>query len=98
MQWELQQELLVLFQINKHAFSGGRDTIEEHRKYGGNCDVDVSFMYLTFFLEDDDRLEQLKQVSNQAEDGVIRHMLRGQTTSALNRAVTRSSCEPSPRG
>ncbi|NXE26128.1 SYWC protein, partial [Ardeotis kori] len=47
--------------INKHAFSGGRDTIEEHRKYGGNCDVDVSFMYLTFFLEDDDRLEQLKQ-------------------------------------
>lgn len=54
----------MLFQINKHAFSGGRDTIEEHRKYGGNCDVDVSFMYLTFFLEDDDRLEQLKQVSS----------------------------------
>lgn len=98
MRWELQQELLVLFQINKHAFSGGRDTIEEHRKYGGNCDVDVSFMYLTFFLEDDDRLEQLKQVSNQAEDGVIHHMLRGQATSALNRAVTQSSCEPSPGG
>ncbi|KYO45421.1 tryptophan--tRNA ligase, cytoplasmic [Alligator mississippiensis] len=47
--------------INKHAFSGGKDTIEEHRKYGGNCDVDVSYMYLTFFLEDDDKLEQLKQ-------------------------------------
>lgn len=71
MQWELQQELLVLFQINKHAFSGGRDTIEEHRKYGGNCDVDVSFMYLTFFLEDDDRLEQLKQVSNQLKMGLV---------------------------
>ncbi|XP_060118999.1 tryptophan--tRNA ligase, cytoplasmic [Heteronotia binoei] len=47
--------------INKHAFSGGKDTVEEHRKYGGNCDVDVSYMYLTFFLEDDDKLEQIKQ-------------------------------------
>ncbi|XP_049755579.1 tryptophan--tRNA ligase, cytoplasmic [Elephas maximus indicus] len=47
--------------VNKYAFSGGRDTIEEHRQLGGNCDVDVSFMYLTFFLEDDDRLEQIKQ-------------------------------------
>ncbi|NXP35790.1 SYWC protein, partial [Leiothrix lutea] len=53
--------------INKHAFSGGRDTIEEHRKYGGNCDVDVSIMYLTFFLEDDDRLEQLKQAYTSGE-------------------------------
>ncbi|KAJ8780266.1 hypothetical protein J1605_011869 [Eschrichtius robustus] len=47
--------------VNKHAFSGGRDTIEEHRQFGGNCDVDVSFMYLTFFLEDDDRLEQIRK-------------------------------------
>ena len=49
-------------QVNKHAFSGGRDTIEEHRQFGGNCDVDVSFMYLTFFLEDDERLEQIRKV------------------------------------
>lgn len=47
--------------VNKHAFSGGRDTIEEHRRFGGNCDVDVSFMYLTFFLEDDDKLEQIRK-------------------------------------
>ncbi|GAB5573167.1 tryptophan--tRNA ligase [Prionailurus iriomotensis] len=47
--------------VNKHAFSGGRDTVEEHREFGGNCDVDVSFMYLTFFLEDDDRLEQIRK-------------------------------------
>lgn len=68
----------MLFQINKHAFSGGRDTIEEHRKYGGNCDVDVSFMYLTFFLEDDDKLEQLKQVSSQAEDSILHCFSWGQ--------------------
>ncbi|XP_066539512.1 tryptophan--tRNA ligase, cytoplasmic [Hoplias malabaricus] len=47
--------------INKHAFSGGKDTIEEHRKYGGNPDVDVSFMYLNFFLEDDEQLEKIRQ-------------------------------------
>ncbi|CAB1334900.1 unnamed protein product [Coregonus sp. 'balchen'] len=48
-------------QVNKHAFSGGKDTVEEHRKYGGNPDVDVSFMYLTFFLEDDEQLEKIRQ-------------------------------------
>uniref|UniRef100_A0A8C5LFX4 Tryptophan--tRNA ligase, cytoplasmic n=1 Tax=Jaculus jaculus TaxID=51337 RepID=A0A8C5LFX4_JACJA len=47
--------------VNKHAFSGGRDTVEEHRQFGGNCEVDVSFMYLTFFLEDDDKLEQIRK-------------------------------------
>ncbi|XP_024003024.1 LOW QUALITY PROTEIN: tryptophan--tRNA ligase, cytoplasmic [Salvelinus sp. IW2-2015] len=47
--------------VNKHAFSGGKDTVEEHRKYGGNPNVDVSFMYLTFFLEDDEQLEKIRQ-------------------------------------
>ena len=36
--------------------------MEEHRKYGGNPDVDVAFMYLTFFLEDDEQLEKIRQV------------------------------------
>lgn len=51
------------FQINKYAFSGGGSTIEEHRAKGGNCDVDVSFQYLRFFLEDDEKLEQIRKVS-----------------------------------
>lgn len=46
--------------INKHAFSGGRTTVEEHRALGGNCEVDISFQYLTFFLEDDEKLEQIR--------------------------------------
>ncbi len=49
-------------QVNKHAFSGGKDSIEEHRAKGGDCDIDVSFQYLTFFLDDDERLEQIRQV------------------------------------
>ncbi|TRY83539.1 hypothetical protein DNTS_016253 [Danionella cerebrum] len=47
--------------VNKHAFSGGKDTVEEHRKFGGNPDVDVSFMYLRFFMEDDEQLEKIRQ-------------------------------------
>ncbi len=41
--------------INKYAFSGGRDTIEEHRKLGGNTEVDVSFQYLKYLFEEDDK-------------------------------------------
>ena len=45
--------------IKKYAFSGGRDTLEEHRKKGGNPDIDVSYQLLTFFEEDDKKLEKI---------------------------------------
>ncbi|KAK9884099.1 hypothetical protein WA026_005039 [Henosepilachna vigintioctopunctata] len=47
--------------INRHAFSGGQATVEEHREKGGNCDIDISFQYLKFFLEDDEKLEQIRK-------------------------------------
>ena len=50
--------------INRHAFSGGQETAEEQRKLGGNPDVDVSYQYLTFFLDDDAELEQIAKVSS----------------------------------
>jgi tryptophanyl-tRNA synthetase len=37
--------------IKQFAFSGGRDTLEEHRAKGGEPDDDVSYQYLQFFLE-----------------------------------------------
>ena len=45
--------------INKYAFSGGRTTVEEHRKLGGKPEVDVSYQWLTFFEEDDKKLEKI---------------------------------------
>ncbi|KAJ8975869.1 hypothetical protein NQ317_015202 [Molorchus minor] len=45
----------------QHAFSGGQTTVEEHRKLGGNCDIDISYQYLKFFLEDDEKLEQIRR-------------------------------------
>ena len=47
--------------INKYAFSGGGTSVEEHRSKGGNCDVDISYQYLRFFLDDDEKLEEIRQ-------------------------------------
>lgn len=41
--------------VRKHAFSGGRNSLEEHRRLGGNPDVDVAFQMLRFLLEPDDK-------------------------------------------
>lgn len=43
------------------AFSGGQDTKELHEKLGGRTAVDVSFQYLTFFLESNEELEDIRQ-------------------------------------
>jgi len=45
--------------IKKYAFSGGRDTIDEHRKHGGNPDIDVSYQWLRVFEEDDVLLKKI---------------------------------------
>jgi tryptophanyl-tRNA synthetase len=45
--------------IMKYAFSGGQDTLEKHRKLGGNPDVDIAFQWLTFFEEDDKKLAKI---------------------------------------
>ncbi|KAF7304937.1 Tryptophanyl-tRNA synthetase [Mycena kentingensis (nom. inval.)] len=45
--------------VNKHGFSGGQETLEDHRRLGGDTEVDVSYQYLSFFLDDDAELEQM---------------------------------------
>lgn len=48
--------------INKYAFSGGQATVEEHRRKGGNPDIDVSFQYLRMMFEPDDKkLEKIRE-------------------------------------
>ena len=46
--------------INRFAFSGGGATLEEHKANGANLDIDVPYQWLKFFLEDDDKLEEIK--------------------------------------
>ncbi|KAL2870896.1 uncharacterized protein BJX67DRAFT_369833 [Aspergillus lucknowensis] len=45
--------------INKYAFSGGQVSIEDHRRLGGNPDVDVSYIYLTYFEDDDAKIDEI---------------------------------------
>ena len=47
--------------VNKYNFSGGKETLEEHRKYGGDPDVDISYQWLKYFLEDDELLDKLEK-------------------------------------
>jgi tryptophanyl-tRNA synthetase len=49
----------VAKKIRKYAFSGGQDTLAEHRKKGGNTEVDVSYQWLRFFEEDDRKLKKI---------------------------------------
>ena len=64
--------------INKYAFSGGQKTTDEHRKKGGNPDVDVSFQYLKMFFEPDD--EKLKRIYDDYKSG---KMLTGELKGIL---------------
>lgn len=68
--------------INKHAFSGGQESVELHRKIGANLEVDISMKYLSFFLEDDNELEHIRK-----EYGAGR-MLTGEVKQRLTEVLT----------
>lgn len=45
--------------VNKHAFSGGGATLELQREHGADLSVDVAYEWLSFFLDDDEKLAQI---------------------------------------
>mmetsp|Transcript_4068 Transcript_4068/g.4486 ORF Transcript_4068/g.4486 Transcript_4068/m.4486 type:complete len:210 (-) Transcript_4068:60-689(-) len=47
--------------INEKAFSGGQVSAAEQRKLGANLEVDIPYQYLTFFMEDDEKLLKIKE-------------------------------------
>lgn len=69
---------MVKKKINKYAFSGGQSSIEEHRKKGGNPDVDVSYQYLRMMFEPDD--DKLKRIHDDYKSG---KMLTGELKAIL---------------
>ena len=64
----------------KYAFSGGRDTKEDHQKFGGDTSVDVSYQYLTFFMEDDVQLAEIKHVSKRWNNALMCRQIKIQST------------------
>jgi tryptophanyl-tRNA synthetase len=65
--------------VNKYAFSGGKATVEEHRKKGGDPDVDVAYAYLAAWFEPDD--QKLARIHDDYQAG---RMLTGELKSYLN--------------
>jgi len=68
--------------INKYAFSGGQQTVEEHRRLGANIDIDVSYQWLKFFLDDDDELARI------GEEYASGRMLTGEIKAKLIDVLT----------
>lgn len=54
--------------IKRYAFSGGQETLELHRQFGANLEVDVAYKYLEFFEPDD---EKYKRIGQQYQRGEI---------------------------
>ncbi len=68
--------------INKYAFSGGQPTLEEHRKKGGNPDIDVSYQYLKILEQDDNKL---KEIYNNYKSGkLLTGELKALTIDTIN--------------
>lgn len=76
--WLTDDEKTVRKKVMKYAFSGGRETVEEHRKKGGDCRVDVSFQWLKMLFEPDDK--ELKHIESQYSSG---KMLTGELKEIL---------------
>ncbi|KAF2352058.1 Tryptophan-tRNA ligase [Trinorchestia longiramus] len=72
--------------INKYAFSGGRDTVEEHRAKGADVEVDVSCMYLRFFEEDD--TEYTNIIDQYAKGELLTGEVKARLIAVLQKLVT----------
>ncbi len=70
--------------VMRYAFSGGKDTVEEHRKFGGNPEIDVSYQYLYQLLEPDDK--KLSRIHDDYKNGKI---LSGEMKMLLVEAVNK---------
>ena len=73
--------------IQKHAFSGGKETLELHRKHGGNLDVDVPFQYLLYFCEDDSKMRDIahKYRSGEMLSGEIKKIMIEHVCNTISR-------------
>ncbi len=61
--------------------------MEEHRRLGGNPDIDVAFQYLRFFFEEDDAaLEEIRRgyVAGDVLSGELKQMTIDKAATWLN--------------
>ena len=83
--------------IKNYAFSGGRDSLAEHKKHGGNPDIDVSFQYLKFFFEPNDK--KLAQLHDDYKSGkLLTSELKNYTIEKINKFLKSHQAAKSKAG
>ena len=65
----LDDDITTITKKIKKAYSGGQSTIEDHRRLGGNPDVDVAYQYMMYFFEHDD--DYLAEINSAYRNGKI---------------------------
>lgn len=75
-------EEVIKKKIIVHAFSGGQATLAEQRLKGADLTKDIAYQYLTFFLEDDNKLQQIgddygsgKLLTSEVKNILIEHLV-----------------------
>jgi len=76
--WLTDSEEQIKRKVFRYAFSGGQPTVELHRKYGGNPEIDVCFQWLYNFFEEND--EKIKKIEEDYRSG---KMLSGELKQIL---------------
>ncbi len=65
----LDDDIQTITKKIKKAYSGGQSTIEEHRRLGGNPDIDVAYQYMMYFFEHDDK--HLAEINSDYRNGKL---------------------------
>ena len=77
--------------IHKYAFSGAPNTLEELERDGANLEIDVSYQYLRFFMDDDAKLADVRCPVRLRPDELEEDQGRAGRASAAVLAHRRSS-------
>lgn len=73
--------------IMEHAYSGGRESVEAHRKHGGDPEADVAYQLLfAFFEPDDETVERLAREYRSGE--LLSGELKAHATERINEFLT----------
>jgi tryptophanyl-tRNA synthetase len=69
--------------VRTHAYSGGKSSVEAHRREGGDPEVDTAYRYLHAFFEDDDA--EVERIASQYRSG---ELLSGELKQLAIDAIT----------
>eukprot|EP01147_Barroeca_monosierra_P006515 gene6515-7503_t len=73
--------------VFKYAFSGAPNTLKEYHEKGADLDLDISYQYLRFFMEDDSRLQEIGKAYSEGNPQMSTAKVKEELTSVLQKIV-----------